>query len=118
MAEATDAQMQTFADQRIRPFAEALRSLFDRATDNQQAQTDCLARANGLVRWNDNRLDGPPHLLMAGNSANPDDVKIFKAVLAGLLKLKAGTFATLIDANAVAADITKLMDACVRPTGM
>lgn len=106
MAEATDAQMQTFADQRVRPFAEAARALYLAAKDHKASLDDEYDRAaNGAV-WNDARTDGPPHLLQAGSGASPDDVLNFNDFLAGLITFfettKAGDWAVLVRA-------------CVRP---
>lgn len=115
MPEATDIQMQSYADQRLRPFAEALRALFAAAADHQAAIDDVYARGVGSSRWNDVRTDGPPHLLASGNAANPDDVLNFNTLLTRLLQLKNGTFANVGEANQFAALWAVLQDACVRP---
>lgn len=118
MAEATNAQMQIYADQRVRPFAELLRKLFTEAADHKAAIDDIYARATGTNRWDDGRLDGPPHLLQSANSANPDDMLNFNALLTRIAQLKAGTFATVAEANECAGLITVLVRACVRPANL
>lgn len=117
MPEATNVQMQTYADQRIRPRAEQLRALFNSCADDKLANDDVYARANGTNQWADARADGPPHLLAAGNAANPNDVTNYNALLDLLAKFKAGTFANVSEANGAAALITVLFRACVRPAG-
>lgn len=118
MAEANDQQMQQFANERIRPRAEQLRALFIAAADDQSAIDDIYARAVGNDRWEDARTDGPPHLLQSGNSASPDDILNFNTALAMLAKFRAGTFASVEEANSFAANWAVLQDACVRPVGV
>lgn len=108
--------MQTFCDTRLRVLAEALRSVFNAAADAKAADDDVYARATSASRWNDARTDGPPHLLQSGNSANPDDITNFNAALDLIAKFKAGTFATLAEANSFAALWAVLQRACVRPS--
>ncbi len=108
MADATNAQMQSFADARIRPFAEAARALLLSANDHKAALDDVYARASGTSAWTDARTDGPPHLLAAGNSASPDDVLNFNAFLT-----KLQTFFT----STAASEWGVLARACVRPPG-
>ncbi len=115
MAEATNAQMQAYADQRVRVRAEQLRDLFNACADDKESIDDVYARASGSNAWADARTDGPPHLLQAGNSANPDDMLNFNALLALMAKLQTGTFASQGEANGFAAQLTVLLRACVRP---
>lgn len=105
MAEATDVQMQNYADSRIRVFAEQARGLYLAAKDHKAAIDDAYARASGSNAWADNRTDGPPHLLQAGNSANPDDVLNFNSFISALI-----TFYETDQASAWAV----LQRACVR----
>lgn len=120
MPAATNTQMQRFADERLRPFAEALRDIFAQAVDHQAAIDDVYARAtaNPGTRWNDARTDGPPHLLQNAydntTPANPDDMLNFNTLLARLGQLKNGTFANVSEANEFAALWAVLQDACVR----
>jgi len=117
--EANDQQMQTYADTRIRVFAEQARAAYLAAKDHKAAIDDEYARATGVSRWNDARADGPPHLLQAGNSANPDDLTNFNAFVTA--------FTTIIDGTATGSDAANaaamrsawavLMRACVRAPG-
>lgn len=91
MPEATDVQMQSFCDQRIRPFAELWELLVVRAREHKAAIDDAYARAAGTNAWADARTDGPPHLMQAGNSANPDDVLAFNAFISAVIDLADNT---------------------------
>lgn len=102
MPEATDQQMQAFADTRIRPFAERLELLIINAREHKAAIDDEYARAVGTSRWNDARTDGPPHLLQSGNSANPDDFTNFNSLITALLTVVDGTDPGADAANAAA----------------
>jgi hypothetical protein len=115
MANATDQQMQSYADSRIRPFAEALRSLLAQAQDDLTAITDEFARAGAGPIWHDNRLDGPPHLLASGPGASPDDLTNFNQVLTDFVK-----FCTQLNNTTVSCrsgEVGILMRACVRAAG-
>lgn len=115
MAAATDQQMQTFANERVRPRAEQIRELRESLADDRNAIDDIYARATSNSRWDDNRTE-VPHLLQSGNSANPDDMLNFNTFAALFEKFMAGTFASLEEANSAAANWNTLVDACVRPT--
>lgn len=115
MAEATDAQMQAYANDRVRKHAEALRALRVEFLDDKAAIDDIYSRAVGLNRWTDARNDGPPHLLISGNSASPDDMLNFNSFISLFEKFMSGTFATVNEANSAAAQWTVLQRACVRP---
>jgi hypothetical protein len=115
MAAATDVQMQTYANERLRPRAEQLRAAFAACADDQAAIDDIYARAVSNSRWTDARADGPPHLLQSGNSANPDDMLSYNTALARIAQFRAGTFANVGEANEFAALWAVLQDACVRP---
>lgn len=117
MAQATDAQMQSFCDQYIRPLAELVRQADAELRDAENLIGDEYARAISASAWADARTDGPPHLLQSGNSANPDDVLNFNAF--------AAAWKTIIDGTDTGSDATNaatlrtnfavLMRACVRP---
>lgn len=115
MAEATNQQMQQFANERLRVFAEQIRAVFIAAADHQSVIDDIYARAVSDDRWNDARTDGPPHLLQSGDSASPDDMLNFNSALVRVLQFRAGTFANVGEANEFAALWAVLQDACVRP---
>ncbi len=66
---ATNQQVQTFVDQRIRPRAEQIRALVLSMQDDISAIDDVFAALNvQSPTWTDTRTDGPPHLLV------PNDV--------------------------------------------
>lgn len=68
MAAATDAQVQTFMDQQVRPFCEQLRSLQARAAAIKAQYDDVYgALAQQSPTWQDDRADGPPHLATPGD---------------------------------------------------
>lgn len=122
MPVATDQQMQAYCDQRIRPRAELLRLLLSAITDDAASITDEYARAVSATAWADARTDGPPHLLQSGNSANPDDLLNYNALIVALANLINGT--SVANGSTVAADAATLhsnwsvlMRACVRPVG-
>lgn len=118
MPEATNVQMQTFADTRVRVFAEQFRALIAAARDHKSSIDDVYARAVGGSRWNDARTDGPPHLLQSGNSASPDDMLTFNAVVSDIIDI----IDNVGDQAAKCADLRTtwaiLVDACVRPLGV
>ncbi len=115
---ASDAQMQAYSDQRIRPRAELLRYMLAAITDDKALITDEYARAVSNSAWADNRTD-PPHLLQSGNSANPDDLLNYNALVSALSNLINGT--SVANGSTVATDAATLvstwpvlMRACVR----
>ena len=113
---ANDAQMQAFCDQRIRPRAQQLRQLLNQMTDDKNSIGDEYARATSATAWADARTDGPPHLLQSGNSANPDDLLNYNALITSLLAIINGTGQTS-DMATVHANWSVLMNACVQPAG-
>lgn len=118
MAEATDIQMQNFADQRVRRRAEQFRDLRIACDDDRSSIDDIYARGAGVNRWEDSRDDGPPHLLQSGDSANPDDMLNFNTFIHLFEKFMSGTFESLGEANSAVNNWAVLRDACVRsPSG-
>lgn len=86
MPNATDQQVQTFVNERFRPFAEAARELYLQAKDNRAAIDDVYAAcAAQSPTWTDSRTDGPPHLLV------PQDVLSWNAFMANLIMAIEGT---------------------------
>lgn len=85
MAEATNEQMQKYCDERIRVRAEQIQILLNSIKADKAAIDDEYARAAGTNAWADARTDGPPHLLQAGNSANPDDVLNYNAFISAFI---------------------------------
>lgn len=117
MAEATNTQMQTFCDARIRPFAEDMRDIFDKGQDHFSAIGEVFERATSGNEWMDARTDGPPTMLNSGGDADPDDVENFNLILVRLEQLRLGTFANVGEANQFASLYTVLLRAVVRPLG-
>ena len=116
---ASDAQMQSYCDQRIRPRAEALRLLLSQITDDAAAIGDEFSRAVSGPIWNDARTDGPPHLLASGPGSSPDDLTNYNALAVALRNLVDGTSVAngstvAADAATLAANWPVLMRACVR----
>ena len=63
----TDAQVQTFADERVRPHAEAARALNLSMSDDTAVISDVYTYLNGAgVGWLDKRTDAP-HALVAND---------------------------------------------------
>lgn len=112
MAIATDAQVQTFVDQRLRPRCEAWRNLLAAIQDDQNAIGDVYAAVTQPTpTWSDNRTDGPPHLL------TPSDVAALNTCEAILVKVNSGT-ATTTDVQNFFGQLPILLKACVRPVGL
>jgi hypothetical protein len=115
MAVATDAQMQAYCDQRLRPRMEQTRDLFFRAEDDASAIGEVFERASSGTIWNDARIDGPPTMLASGGAADPDFIEQYNIFLIRLDQLKTGTFNNVGEANQLATLYAVLVDACVRP---
>lgn len=115
MPEATNAQMQVYHDQRLRPFAERLRAIFVEGADHFSAIGDMFVRAQSGNKWSDARTDGPPTLLESGGNADPDSIENFNLLLVRLDQLRNGTFANVGEANQFKDLWEVLVDACVRP---
>jgi hypothetical protein len=94
MAQATDAQMQAYASDRIRVRAEAARALVNALRDDKASIDAVYDRAANGAAWTDNRQDGPPKLLVS------QDVLVYNAVITLLL--------ACIDGTAVTADVQSL----------
>lgn len=108
---ATDQQVQTYVNERIRPRAEQCRALVNSLRDDKAAIDDVYAAVvQAEPTWADNRNDGPPKLL------TPQDVLVYNAVISLLLKCVDGT-ATLQDVSDLHANWPVFMSACVRPVG-
>lgn len=114
---ASDIQVQTYCDQRIRVRAEQARTLVAALRDDRAAIDDVYARAASAEAWADARTDGPPHLLQAGNSASPDDVLNYNAFASALVAILDGTGSDVDNAAAVRSCWAVFQRACVRPAG-
>lgn len=113
MAEATDQQMQAYANERIRPRAEAFRLLKNMFADDKAAIDSVYDRADGGAAWNDNRTDGPPKLLAS------QDVLVYNAFISNFISLVTGsgendaTKAAIV--NGIRDNLAVFQSACVRP---
>lgn len=108
MAQATDQQMQTYANERIRVRAEQLRALVNAMRDDKASIDAVYDRAANGAAWNDNRTDGPPKLL------GSQDILVYNAYIS--------KFLACVDGTAVTGDVTEMhsnlavfQSACVRP---
>jgi hypothetical protein len=82
MAQASDLQVQQYANERIRVRAEQVRALLNAITDDKNAIGDVYERCNvqgGGTPWSDDRTDGPPKLL------DQDDVLAFNTFISDLI---------------------------------
>lgn len=77
---ATDQQVQQYANERLRPRAEATRKLFNQLRDDKASIADVYDRANSGP-WADDRTDGPPRLL------TQQDILVYNAVISNLIAL-------------------------------
>ena len=114
MPNATDPQMQSYMDQRLRVRAEQGRALDQSFGDDLVAITDEYARASNGPIWNDARTDGPPHLLASGPGSAPDDLTNYNAIATSWKALLAGTLTPTQVAN-FPGQWAIFMRACVRP---
>jgi hypothetical protein len=105
---ANDAQMQQYANERVRVRAEQARALVNALRDDKSSIDAVYDRAANGAAWADNRTDGPPKLLASS------DVLAFNTVITLLLKCVDGT-ATLADVASLNNNWTAFQAACVRP---
>jgi predicted TPR repeat methyltransferase len=113
MPAATDKQVQTYVNDRLRPRAEQFRALVLACADDRAAINDVYDACEpaNQATWTDNRTDGPPRLLTA------QDVLTFNTILYVLAKIVAGT-ATAQDVADFAANWATFQSACVRPVNL
>lgn len=104
---ATDQQMQTYCDERIRPRAEQCRALVNALRDDKLAIDAAYDRAANGAAWSDARTDGPPKLLASA------DVLTYNTVITLLLKCVDGT-ATSQDVSDLHSNWAAFQSACVR----
>lgn len=110
MAAATDLQVQSFVDQRVRPRCEQIRALYLACKADSDAIGDVYAALNvGEPTWSDSRTDGPPHLV------TPNDVLAFNTFIVGFIKFIEGTFSSQGDGNTAHGQYPVVLNACVRP---
>lgn len=106
---ATDAQVQSFFDQRIRPRCEQIRDLYLLCKDDKSVIADVYEHLNGSPTWDDDRPDAPPHLMTPANGL------AWNAFITGFIALVEGTFADVGEANSVAANYPTILNGCVNP---
>lgn len=95
---ATNTQVQTFVDERVRPHSELVRKLVILMDDDRASIDDVYAELSGSPTWTDSRTDGPPHLLA------PSDVLAFNAFIEDVRTYMKGH-----------ASYPVVIKACVRP---
>lgn len=96
---ATDPQVQQFVNERLRPRAEQIRALLLAMEDDRAAFDDIYAALTAPApTWDDERADGPPHLL-TGN-----DVLALNTFLYDTITAMRGN-----------AQLPVVLKACVRP---
>lgn len=110
MAVATDQQVQTYVNERLRVRAEQFRSLLASCVDDKASINDIYDACEPVneATWSDQRADGPPRLLTA------QDVLVFDTIIALFPKLIAGTI-TSQEVTDFAANWATFQSACVRP---
>ncbi len=106
---ATNEQVQNYVDQRVRPRAEQIRSLYLRCKDDQAALGDIFANLISSPDWVDNRPDSPPHM------AIPNDVFAWNIFAAQFIAFVEGTFPDVATANSASAHYPVIQQLCVRP---
>lgn len=99
---ATDAQMQAYADQRIRVRAEQFRALINACRDDKAAIDAIYDRAANGAAWTDSRTD-PPKIL------GSQDALVFNAFISDFL--------AAVDSGAMHNNLAVFQAACVRPVG-
>jgi hypothetical protein len=100
MARATDAQVQQFVNERVRPRAEQIRALLNAMEDDISAIGDVYAHLTDNPTWEDTRTDAPPYMLSA------NDVLAYNTFLSDM-----------VTAMNSSAQLSATMKACVSPVG-
>lgn len=106
---ATNAQVQSYVNERVRPRCEEIRALYLRCKDDKANSDDVYANLNGTPDWTDTRADAPPTLL------TPNDVLAWNTFIDGFIKFVEGTFISQADANTASAQYAVVLQGCVRP---
>lgn len=108
MPAASNAQVQQYVDERVRPRCEEIRALYQRCKDDKATIDDVYANLTSAPTWDDSRDDNPPHFL------TPADVLAWNTFINGIISLVEGTFADVGAANAPSAQYQKVLQGCVR----
>lgn len=106
---ATNAQVQQYVNERVRPWAERARALYLEAKDHKAAIDDVYANLTDNPTWQDQRADAPAHLL------TPSDVLAWNTFITGLVALVEGGAGAAEACAAAPAQWPVVLDACVRP---
>jgi len=112
---ATNGQVQVFANERVRPFAEKMRAVYLLAKDHKAAMDDVYANLNDNPTWTDQHNSNPPHLM------TPGDVLAFNTLWTRLIEVIEGGLndaGKIIACNDIAAQWPVVLDACVRAPGV
>ena len=79
MPQATDAQVQRYANERVRQRAEQIVRILNAVVDDRGAIDDIYDRLANGAPWSDDRTDGPPKLLSGS------DVLAYNTFIANLI---------------------------------
>jgi hypothetical protein len=113
MAIATNAQVQRFADDRVRPRCEQIRALYLACKSDKASIDDIyanLTQDNPPDPWTDGRADNPAHLLTSS------DVLSVNAFITGFIALIEG--GDVNDMTNASAQTSKVLAACLRVPGL
>ena len=105
---ATNAQVQQYVNERVRPRSEQIRNLYLSCKDDKATIDDVYANLTNNPTWTDTRSDAPPHLL------TPSDVLAWNTFLTQFIALVEGTFPDVATANSAAAQYPIIQNSCVR----
>jgi hypothetical protein len=108
VAQATNGQMQSYADQRIRVRAQTWRNFIAALRDDKAGIDSVYERAVSANAWSDARSDGPPKLL-----AN-QDILSYNSFITLLLKL-VDTGLTAQEVTDLRAQLAPVLTTCVNP---
>jgi|SRR3990167_2432201 len=104
---ATNAQVQAYADLRVRRRAEDIRNLYIAIKDDKAVIDDVYANLIDNPTWTDQRGDNPPHLL------TPNDVLAYNTFMDMFIAFIEGTL-TDQNKNSGAAQYPVIKGTCVR----
>ena len=97
---ATNAQVQSFVNERMRPHCELIRNLYLSLKDDQAVIDDVYANVSDNPTWTDTRSDAPPHLI------TPNNVLAYNAFMVD--------FIAFIESGDGAGNYPVVVDSCVR----
>jgi len=103
---ASNAQVQQYVNERVRPRAEQIRALYLAIKDDKAVIDDVYANLVDNPTWTDVRSDAPPHLL------TPSDVLAYNTFIERMIAFIEGTL-TDGNKNEGAAQYPVIQDACI-----